>query len=140
MHNYNYDTREANRMDDITYAESIGWLTATAHEKLEVARKALPHWHENMINPKHPSHVQPRPESVIDLEFTRTREQKITALIALGRANNKLGKRFKLKYNYSFAIPKLKEHGVKFDVEGVPSLAPPPSPHLEEIPIWNRLK
>jgi hypothetical protein len=122
MHKYNYDTKDVNKMDDLAYAEAMGWINNSDYDKLEMARKKLPHWHEHMENPKHPSHVQPRADSIIDLNFKRTREEKITALIAMARMSNSLGKTFNLKYNYSFAIPHLEAARVRFRVEGLPSL------------------
>ena len=59
-----------------------------------------------------------RAESIIDLNFKRTREQKIRGLIGLAISYNALGKNFILKQEFKYAAQALENAGVKFSVEG----------------------
>lgn len=100
------------------YQDANPWESEymTDYEKLEKARKAVPHWEPNMPNPVHPSHVQPRSESIIDLSFKASRQSKIKALIGLGIAMNLLGKTFKIKQEYIYCTHYLQKEGIKFEV------------------------
>lgn len=88
----------------------------TDYEKLEKARKEVRHWLPNMSNPTHPSHVQPRAESVIDLCFKRSHQSKINALVGLGRSMNLVGKTFKLKEKYIYCTHYLQKENIKFKI------------------------
>jgi len=112
----NHDPKDNYQTDALAYAESMGWGGPGTYEKLEEARKKVPHWEPNMPNPKHPSHMPPRPDSVIDLDFRRSNENKIKALIALGQSANMLGKTFKLKQKYIHCTHYLQKENIKFEV------------------------
>lgn len=90
--------------------------SATEFEKLQKAREAVPHWQPHMQNPRHPSHVAPRPESVIDFNFKRNQQEKVKALIELGRSMNLLGKTFKLKERYMNCSYDLIKSGIRFEI------------------------
>lgn len=78
---------------------------------------AAQHWYPNMPNPTHPSHFQPRTNSVIDLNFKRTEEEKITAIVEMGKAMNALGKTFNLDARFEFAVERLVISNVRFVVK-----------------------
>lgn len=58
-----------------------------------------------------------RPESIIDFDFTRTREEKIVAIMAMARAFNALGQTFKLKYNFSFMVARFEKFHIKYEMQ-----------------------
>lgn len=61
-----------------------------------------------------PYDVPVREESIIDLNFKRTRNEKIVGLVGLARSYNALGKTFVLKKELIFAKNALMQAGVKF--------------------------
>lgn len=61
-----------------------------------------------------PYDVPVRPESVVDLDFKRTREQKIIGLINIARSFNVLGKPYILKKCFAYAKNSLNKAGVRF--------------------------
>ena len=61
-----------------------------------------------------PYDIPVRPESVVDLEFKRNREQKIIGLINIARSFNVLGKPYILKKCFAYARTALKDAGVRF--------------------------
>lgn len=75
------------------------------------------HWYPNMPNPTHPSHFQPRANSVIDLDFKRTEEEKIVAIVEMGKAMNALGKTFNFNPRFEFAFERLVTSGIRFVIK-----------------------
>lgn len=57
-----------------------------------------------------------RQESIVDLGFKRTRDQKIVGLVGLARSYNALGKTFILKKELMFAKSALIQAGVQFAI------------------------
>lgn len=63
-----------------------------------------------------PYDLPPRPESIIDLDFKRTSNDRINAFIGLGLAKNALGQTLMLKQKFSFACPALYHAKVRFEL------------------------
>lgn len=99
MINYNIDTTKVNRLNNSEYEKSNGYSCRMSEE------------------PIHPSHMQPRPEDIIDLEVTRTQDQKIKYIVGLAISMNLLKKTFVLKDEFSFAIPALEQFKLKYILE-----------------------
>ena len=93
------------------YDERGQWEIVSCNKK---QKDTAQHWYPNMPNPTHPSHFQPRANSVIDLEFKRTEEEKIVAIVEMGRAMNALGKTFNLNAKFGFAFERLVTSGISF--------------------------
>lgn len=68
---------------------------------------------------KRPYDEPVRPESLIDLNFKRTLNQKIRGLVAIAQMSNTLGKAFVVKKEHEFAIDALIAAKVHFIPEGV---------------------
>lgn len=96
------------------YDERGQWEVVSYVEK---QKDTAQHWYPNMRNPTHPSHFQPRANSVINLDFKRTEEEKITAIVEMGRAMNVLGKTFNLDARFEFAVERLVTSGIRFVVK-----------------------
>lgn len=64
-----------------------------------------------------PYDIPVREESIIDLDFKRTREQKIAGLVGIATSYNALGKTFVLKKNMMFAKKALEAAKVRFIVD-----------------------
>lgn len=67
---------------------------------------------------RRPYDVPVREESIIDLHYKRTQEQKIIAIVGIGASYNALGKTFVLKKSMLFAKKALKAARVRFIIEG----------------------
>lgn len=63
---------------------------------------------------RRPYDLPVRPESIVDLNFKRTKAEKITGLVALAQMSNTLGKAFIVKKEYEFAMDALIEARVRF--------------------------
>lgn len=99
MINYNIDTTKVNRLNNNEYEKSNGYNCRMSEE------------------PIHPSYMQPRPEDIVDLEVTRTEDQKIKYIVGLAISMNLLKKTFVLKNEFSFAIPALEQFKLKYILE-----------------------
>lgn len=66
------------------------------------------------VEMKRPYDVPVRPESIVNLDFKRTRAQKITGLVALAQMTNTLGKAFIVKREYEYAMDALMAAKVRF--------------------------
>lgn len=69
-----------------------------------------------------PYDIPIRSDSIIDLNYRRSRQEKINAILGLARCAYLLGQKYKLNFKHSFAAAVLRDYGLPFEIVGTPKL------------------
>lgn len=116
-----------------SYVTILGVLLIMKNEKYG---QEIPTWKSSL--PRHPSHLPPRPESLVDLNYNRLTQEE-NAHIAFGRGFNALGKQLVISEKKRHLIPALETWNINYRVEDKDPQAKILSPGVDEhiLRIWD---